>query len=95
MTLRYAHLSPRYLADEVKALDRFQNGKPQTAPEANQESRSDEEHSHGEAEAADPETGKESSEAVPPPSLPRRSSRSQQAVNASNSGQPMHGIGKK
>ena len=24
MTLRYAHLSPRYLADEVKTLDRFQ-----------------------------------------------------------------------
>ena len=94
MTLRYAHLSPRYLADEVKALDRFQNGKPQTTPEANQESRSDEEHSHGEAEAADPETGKES-EPVPPPSLPRRSPRSQQAVKAGKPGQPMHGIGKK
>jgi integrase len=33
MTLRYAHLSPRYLADEVKTLDRFQqDGKPQTKP---------------------------------------------------------------
>ncbi len=27
MTLRYAHLSPRYLADEVKTLDRFQQEK--------------------------------------------------------------------
>ena len=33
MTLRYAHLSPRYLADEVKALDRFQqDGKPKEGP---------------------------------------------------------------
>jgi hypothetical protein len=33
MTLRYAHLSPRYLADEVKALDRFQqDGKPNEGP---------------------------------------------------------------
>ena len=29
MTLRYAHLSPRYLADEVKTLDKYHgNDKP-------------------------------------------------------------------
>jgi integrase len=44
MTLRYAHLSPRYLADEVKTLDRFQqDGKSQTKPESGSMTTSDDE----------------------------------------------------
>lgn len=46
MTLRYAHLSPRYLADEIKALDRFQkNGKPQKTSGAGQAGSTEDEQS--------------------------------------------------
>ena len=96
MTLRYAHLSPRYLSDEVKALDPVQgNGKPQTTPDANQVSGSKEEPAPSAAEALDPETGEEAPRTPPPPSRLGRSPRSQQAVKAGKPGQPMHGIGKK
>ena len=38
MTLRYAHLSPRYLADEVKTLDKYHgNDKPADATGTNAE----------------------------------------------------------
>jgi integrase len=46
MTLRYAHLSPRYLADEIKQLDRFQNnGKLQNSSRTEQAAGADDEHS--------------------------------------------------
>ena len=37
MTLRYAHLSPRYLADEVGTLDRFQKANSETSQNASRE----------------------------------------------------------
>jgi hypothetical protein len=41
---RYAHFSPRYLADEVKTLNRFpQEGKSQTKPDGDSMTTSDHE----------------------------------------------------
>jgi integrase len=92
MTLRYAHLSPRYLADEVKALDLVQqNGRPQTQSDAEQASPSEMDQS--EKESTEQDSGEDS---TPAPTLRvRRSRRSQKAVKAGKPGQPMHGIGKK
>jgi hypothetical protein len=92
MTLRYAHLSPRYLADEVKALDLVQqNGKPQTKSDAEQASPSEKDHS--EKESTEQDSGEDS---TPAPTLrARRSRRSQKPVKAGKPEQPMHGIGKK
>jgi len=60
MTLRYAHLSPRYLADEVKALDRFQqDGKPQTKSDAEQAGPPQKDQS--ETESAEPDSAEDSS----------------------------------
>jgi integrase len=91
MTLRYAHLSPRYLADEVKALDRFQqDGKPNEGPTPENacspgDERSATEQSPGMDEVAtttDVEDGD------------RRRARPK-AVKAGKARQAMHGIGKK
>lgn len=92
MTLRYAHLSPRYLADEVKALDRVQqDGRPPTDSGAEQAASS--EKDQGETESAEPDSGEDS---TPDPTVgARRSRRNRQAAKAGKPGQPMRGIGKK
>ena len=94
MTLRYAHLSPRYLADEVKALDRFQqNGKPPTKSDAERVDRPGQEEPQGETDIAD---GREDASRAPAiQSRARRPHRRQQAAKADKPGQPMHLIGKK
>lgn len=52
MTLRYAHLSPRYLANEIQELNGFQkNGKPQIPSGAGQAAGTDEQHSATEGTA--------------------------------------------
>lgn len=86
MTLRYAHLSPRYLADEVKALDRIQQiGKPTTT---------DGDQPQPEKEAGETEsTGQNPSEDAKPAPTPG-SLRGQQPVKGDTPGQPMHEIGK-
>jgi hypothetical protein len=89
MTLRYAHLSPRYLADEVKALDRVQQeGKPHTDSGAEQAALF--EKDQRETESA----GSESAEDATPDAIAglRRSPRNRQAVKAGKPGQPMRGI---
>jgi integrase len=64
MTLRYAHLSPRYLADEVKALDLVQqNGKPQTKSDAEQQA-SPSEKDQSEKESTEQDTGEGSTPAL-------------------------------
>jgi hypothetical protein len=86
MTLRYAHLSPRYLADEVKALDRVQQtGKP-TTPDADQPPA---EREASESESAGRNPGEDAKPTPTPGSL-----RRQQPVKGDTPGQPMHGIGK-
>ena len=68
MTLRYAHLSPRYLADEVKALDRVQqDGKPH--PDTDAEQAAPSQKDQGESESAEPDSGQE----LTPPHDPRAS----------------------
>jgi integrase len=75
MTLRYAHLSPRYLADEVKALDRIQQT-PQPKPDAEQTTASEKELSETDAAAEDAgEIASEDSTSQP------RNGRPQHAVN--------------
>jgi integrase len=92
MTLRYAHLSPRYLADEVKALDAIQR---EQKKDAGSSRKADEEQTGGElastAATSDPAT----SDGSAPRKGRRRSARNQQPVNAGKPGQSMHGIGKK
>ena len=92
MTLRHAHLSPRYLADEVKALDRFQQ-KPQAKSDAEHADPSEQDESGTEAAGAD--TGEDSSDVSAIQSRTGRSACSQQPVKAGKPGQPMHEIGKK
>ena len=92
MTLRYAHLSPRYLANEVNALDRVQQaGKPQ--PKSAAESVISSENGQVEPQSAEQEGSEDSTPA--PMIAARRSPRKRQAVKAGKAGQPMHGIGKK
>jgi integrase len=83
MTLRYAHLSPRYLADEVKALDRLQQkGKPDVKSDAQPTAMSND---RSETEAAD---GQHGAEASPRPSPVRNgtraSTRRQRAVKGAS-----------
>jgi integrase len=79
MTLRYAHLSPRYLADEAGTLDRFQKANSGTG--------------QSETDTADPDSREESLMAQTVPA--RRSTSRQQAVKADKPGHAMRGIGKK
>jgi len=92
MTLRYAHLSPRYLADEVKALDRFQqDGKPKEGPTSENVSSSGDEQG-----AAEESFGMD--EAAPTTNIEDGSSTTRaqpKVVKAGNARQAMHGIGKK
>jgi len=45
MTLRYAHLSPRHLADEVKALDKYHgNGKSRSTSNGKLKTENSERH---------------------------------------------------
>lgn len=79
MTLRYAHLSPRYLADEVKALDRVQRDrKPHTDSDAEHAAPSQKDQ--GEPESAEPDSGENSPSA--PTIRARRSPRNQRPVKA-------------
>lgn len=86
-TLRYAHLSPRYLADEVKTLDKYHGTDNPTGGTG----------IDGEStpkEVASPEAGEplevDSDGSSKPPRKPRP-----QAVKADKPGLPMQGIGKK
>jgi integrase len=91
MTLRYAHLSPRYLSDEVKMLDRFQEtGQPQTQSESAGPASPDQAKPQGAKDP--PEDWEESTEAS---GNARRPHRRQKAVNVGKPRQPMHRIGKK
>ena len=89
MTLRYAHLSPRYLADEVKTLDRFQQKGKTHAKSVTQELAS------SEKDASEPDRAEDPSPARTLRIRTRTSARRQRAVKAGQPGQPMHGIGKK
>lgn len=83
MTLRYAHLSPRYLADEVKALDRVQKDeRPQTDSAAEEAAPSDK--NQGESESAEPDSGEDSTST--PTIRARRSPRKRKAVKANKAG---------
>lgn len=91
MTLRYAHLSPRYLADEVKALDRFQQGgKPKEGPTSENVSSAGDERSATEQSPGMDQVGTTTDvqDGVRRPPRPK-------AVKAGNARQAMHGIGKK
>lgn len=88
MTLRYAHLSPRYLAEEVKSLDRFHHqGKPQTSLDVDQTSDSEGDRVSSPAELAKLGDAEQASSAIP-------ASSDQDAAKPRNTGQTMHGIGK-
>jgi integrase len=91
MTLRYAHLSPRYLANEVNALDRVQqDGKPQ--PDSAAEPATPSQDDHGGSESAGPLRAENS---TPAPTIHgRRSPRSQRVVKATKSRWPTNRIGK-
>jgi integrase len=66
MTLRYAHLSPRYLADEVKNLDRFRpNGRPQPTRDGDRASLSEGEQTPSATDTAKAEDMGQSSQAAP------------------------------
>jgi len=80
MTLRYAHLSPRYLADEVGTLDRIQEANTGT--------------SQSEADTAGPDS-REDSFLASVRARSRRSTAGQQAVKADKPGHAMRGTGKK
>ena len=87
MTLRYAHLSPRYLADEVKTLDKYHgNDKPADGTGANAEATREEVASPD----ADERSGADSNGSSRPP---RKTSP--QAVKAGKADAPMQRIGKK
>lgn len=90
MTLRYAHLSPRYLADEVKALDRFQQGgKPKEGPTPENVS------SPGERSATEQSPGIDKAATTTGIEDEVRRRARPKAVKAGNARQAMHGIGKK
>jgi integrase len=90
MTLRYAHLSPRYLADEVKTLDRFQKkGKTHAKSDAEQVASSEKDQS--EIEASELDRAEDSSAARTLQIRTRTSARRQRAVKVGQPGQPMHG----
>jgi integrase len=87
MTLRYAHLSPRYLADEVKTLDKYHStDNPTDGTGIDVESTP--------KEVASPEAGEPLDMDSDGSSKPPRKARPQ-AVKADKPGLPMHGIGKK
>lgn len=91
MTLRYAHLSPRYLSDEVKTLDHLQaTAKPLTKSATERPTSPDQAKPQGEKDP--PDDWADSTEAS---GNARRPRRRQKAGNLGKPGQPMHGIGKK
>jgi hypothetical protein len=86
MTLRYAHLSPRYLADEVKTLDNYHRAdKPADETGTNAETT---------PEVASPNSG-EPPMIDPDGSQTPQSKAKPQAVKAGKGDLPMQGIGKK
>jgi len=90
MTLRYAHLSPRYLADEVKTLDRLQQkGKSDLKAKTKRVAPMDNQPETAAAELDD------SLSARAARTTPRPSARRQRRVRAGQPGQPLHGIGQK
>ena len=85
MTLRYAHLSPRYLADEVKTLDKYHgNDKPADETGTNADG------TLKELDSPDASELPESNGSSPSPRNIRP-----QAVKADKTHSPMHRIGKK
>ena len=87
MTLRYAHLSPRYLADEVKTLDKYHgNDKPPDETGTN----ADETPKQVAAPGASELPKLESNGSSRPPRKTRP-----QAVKADKAHSPVHEIGKK
>lgn len=87
MTLRYAHLSPRYLADEVKTLDKYHgNDKPAAETGTNAEGTPKGVDSPDASELPKVESNGSS--------RPPRKTRPQ-TVKADKTDSPMHGIGKK
>lgn len=87
MTLRYAHLSPRYLADEVKTLDKYHgNDEPADETIANAGGTP--------KEVATPNMG-EPREADSNGSSGRPRKAPPVAVKAGKADSPMQGIGKK
>src|SRR5690349_3595796 len=86
MTLRYAHLSPRYLADEVKTLDKYHgNDKPADETGTNAEGTP--------AEVAPPDASELPNVESNGSSRPLRKTRPQ-AVKADKAHSTMHEIGK-
>jgi len=87
MTLRYAHLSPRYLADEVKTLDKY-HGNDKPADETGTKT------DGTPKEVAPPEASEAPTVESNGSSRPPRKTRPQ-AVKADKAHSPMHEIGKK
>ena len=88
MTLRYAHLSPRYLADEVKTLDKY-HGCDKPADETGTKAEGPPKEMAS-SDAGEPPEGDSSNVSSKPPRKVK-----QQAVTAGKADAPMQGIGKK
>jgi hypothetical protein len=95
MTLRYAHLSPRYLADEVKTLDRLQRDSKPRRDTAAESAASPGGTAPSKTDPSSSDTIENQPEASAPRHRSRRSRPSQQRAKQSKAGQPIQRIGKK